>query len=95
MRHKRIAAAAAGTVAKRRATDRTQASRPKQTLANDGHDVVPWLRALGFSAAEARRAAERCEHMPDAPIEERVRIALRSFRARGTHVERPATLAPA
>jgi hypothetical protein len=50
--------------------------------------VVPWLRALGFSAAEARRAAERCEHMPDAPLEERVRAALSGARVRGSHVDR-------
>jgi len=49
------------------------------------HSVVPWLRALGFSAAEARRAAERCEHVPDASLEERVRAALSTFRGRGSH----------
>ena len=45
-------------------------------------DVVPCLQALGFRADEARRAAERCEALPDAPLEERVRIALSSFGAR-------------
>jgi len=39
-------------------------------------DVVPWLRQLGYRADEARRAAARCEAIPDAPIEERVRLAL-------------------
>jgi hypothetical protein len=52
------------------------------------HDVVPWLRALGFNATEARRAAERCEHIPDAQLEERVRAALRGVRVRGSHVDR-------
>src|SRR5207247_4669845 len=39
-------------------------------------DVVPWLRTLGFRADEARRAAAHCETIPDAPLEERVRVAL-------------------
>lgn len=42
-------------------------------------EVVPWLRALGLRADEARHAAERCEHMADAPLEERVRVALTCF----------------
>ena len=39
-------------------------------------DVVPWLRQLGFRGDEARRAAARCEAIPDTPLEERVRFAL-------------------
>jgi hypothetical protein len=39
-------------------------------------EVVPWLQALGFRASEARRAAASCEAIPDAPLEERVRVAL-------------------
>ena len=39
-------------------------------------EVVPWLRGLGLRADEARRAAARCEVIPDAPLEERVRCAL-------------------
>ena len=39
-------------------------------------EVVPWLRALGLRLDEARRAAARCEAIPDAPLEERVRCAL-------------------
>ena len=39
-------------------------------------DVSPWLRALGFRGDQIRRAAEHCQAIPDAPIEERVRCAL-------------------
>ncbi len=39
-------------------------------------DVVPWLRKLGISAANARLAAERCESIPEASLEERLRLAL-------------------
>ena len=42
-------------------------------------DVIPWLRALGCSAERARGAAELCAHIPDAPLEERVRVALRGL----------------
>jgi len=45
-------------------------------------EVIPWLRQLGFRADEAQRAAKRCEDMPDAPLEERVRAALSTFRGR-------------
>ena len=45
------------------------------------NDVVPWLRQLGFSAAEARLGAVRCEHIPDASLEARVRVALSGLRA--------------
>ena len=40
-------------------------------------DVTPWLRALGFRADQARRAAAACEALPEASLEERVRFALR------------------
>jgi Holliday junction resolvasome RuvABC DNA-binding subunit len=41
-------------------------------------DVVPALRTLGFRANEARRAAAHCDSiLPDGPLEERVRAALR------------------
>jgi hypothetical protein len=42
-------------------------------------EVVPWLRARGLRADEARGAAARCETIPNAPLEERVRYALRGW----------------
>jgi hypothetical protein len=41
------------------------------------HDVSPWLRALGFNAAEARRAAVACDGLPHDSLEERVRFSLK------------------
>jgi len=69
---------------KRAAAGRTAASlAAEQAGATTVHrapdperDVTPWLRALGFSAAEARRAAIACEAMPDASLEQRVRFGL-------------------
>jgi len=63
------------------------AAAPDQT---QERDVIPWLRKLGFSAAEARRAAAFCESIPDAPIEERVRVAL-SFLCSRARYYGPAT----
>lgn len=40
-------------------------------------EVIPWLRALGVRADEARRAVALCESIPEASLEERVRTALR------------------
>ncbi|MFI5370956.1 MAG: HNH endonuclease [Candidatus Eisenbacteria bacterium] len=53
--------------------------RATQAATDPEHDVTPWLRALGFRADEARRAAARCEAIPDASLEERVRVALSSL----------------
>ena len=92
MRHKRAAAAEARATMKARATAaRAHAPMEPQGEAREeaeDRDVVPWLRQLGFSAWEARRAAERCEGLPHASLEERVRMALSGVRVRGTRVGR-------
>jgi len=49
----------------------------KQPLPEHAAEVVPWLRTLGFRADEARRLAACCKDMPDAPLEQRVRHALK------------------
>jgi len=69
--HVRAAAAAEETRAHAAATS-TEARIRAAAVA----EVVPWLRALGLRADEARRVAARCEVIPDAPLEERVRCAL-------------------
>jgi hypothetical protein len=45
-------------------------------------DVVPWLRGLGFKLDEARAAAALCDSIPEAPLEQRVRVALSYFSKR-------------
>jgi hypothetical protein len=55
-------------------------------------EVIPYLRRLGFSADDSRRAAKRCDDMMGASLEERVRRALSSFQPRG-RVMAPATRA--
>ena len=92
MRHKRICAAEARAAAK---AARASAAATSQPADDDETDVVPYLRALRFSAAEARRAADRCRDMPPgATLEDRVRMALKSIRVRGTRfVPAPAAFA--
>ena len=52
-------------------------------------------RALGLRADEARQAAARCETLPEAPLEERVRCALSCYarpgRGRAVPIPRLAT----
>ena len=96
MRHQRIAAAEKRAAASERAAaTRNRASEAKQrhVAKSNDNDVVPWLRALGFNAAEARRASECCADMPEASLEDRVRLALTCFRSRGARVERGTALA--
>jgi hypothetical protein len=92
MRHKRRAAAETRAARARAAAWAAAQIREAKQAAAAEHareqDVVPWLRALGFNAAEARRAAALCEDMPDASLEERVRRALTFFHVRGTKVIR-------
>jgi 5-methylcytosine-specific restriction endonuclease McrA len=54
-------------------------ARKKALATQRAEEVVPWLQALGIRAGDARRAAERCEADPDAPLEERVKVALSCF----------------
>ncbi|MBI5709216.1 MAG: hypothetical protein HZC42_02785 [Candidatus Eisenbacteria bacterium] len=79
MSHKRAAAreeAAARACAEEvRTRAAAEAARARAAAA----EVIPWLRGLGFRADEARRAAARCESVPDASLEERVRVALSCF----------------
>ena len=46
----------------------------------DERELTPWLRALGYTVDEVRRAAAHCQSGPDASLEERVRLALRFLR---------------
>ena len=58
-------------------------------------EVMPWLRALGVRADEARRAAARCEGMSDAPLEERVRHALKGLAPASARRMTPVASGPA
>ncbi|HYM80255.1 MAG TPA: hypothetical protein VEY91_11405, partial [Candidatus Limnocylindria bacterium] len=64
---------------KRQEAQRAAAEARAGAAANE---VVPWLRQLGFGADQARCAAKLCETIPDASLEERVRVALSFFHPR-------------
>jgi len=71
MRRKRQEAAAAKAELRRRhAKERAQ-------------EVIPYLRKLGYRADQAREAAVWCETIPDAPLQERVKLALSYLAPRG------------
>jgi 5-methylcytosine-specific restriction endonuclease McrA len=53
-------------------------------------EVIPWLRQLGFRADEARRGASFSRAIPDASLEERVRVALRNLAPAGVRRTPPA-----
>jgi len=53
--------------------------KDQATAQEKAQEVIPWLRRLGIRADHARQAAERCESIPDASLEERVRLALSCF----------------
>ncbi len=59
-------------VAKERAQEAARAAVAKERA----QEVIPYLRRLGFRADEARVAAARCEEIPDASLEERVKRAM-------------------
>jgi hypothetical protein len=93
MRHQRIAAAEARSIAKAHAAAvRAQAAAAEQA---PERDVTPWLRQLGFRADEVRRAAARCAVIPDAPLGERVRLAVSSLARGGLRRTTPGVIAPA
>jgi 5-methylcytosine-specific restriction endonuclease McrA len=68
---------------------REEAAARKAAARAKTEEVIPWLRALRVPSDVARSAAERCQAIPDAPIEQRVRLAL-SYLGRRIAVPRPA-----
>jgi 5-methylcytosine-specific restriction endonuclease McrA len=58
------------------ARERSEARESQMLAKARAEEIVPGLRHLGFSVDEARRAADFCERMPEASIEERFRAAL-------------------
>jgi len=92
MRHKRHEAQARAAAARepkaeqlaaRRAKAEQLAARPAAASEPEERDVVPWLRQLGFNMREARSAAALCSDIPDAPLERRLRVALKYLHRRG------------
>jgi hypothetical protein len=60
-----------------RAAAREEKAKQEAAERDPDRSVVPWLRQLGFTIDEARRAAVYCESMPDVALEKRIREAIR------------------
>jgi 5-methylcytosine-specific restriction endonuclease McrA len=80
----------AGFMAEKRASARSAAqARVSRTrtpanppLPPEQEELVPWLRALGFTVHEARSGATACATNPDGSLEERMKLALKSLAPR-------------
>ena len=70
--------------------ERARAAAERERARAAAEEVVPWLRAMRIPTDEARRAAKRCEAMPDASLEERVKAALSCFGPRDARLRRAA-----
>ena len=62
--------------------------------AETADEIIPWLRELGYSLQRARRGVELCAQIPDAPIEERMKTALRGLAPKCVHIK-PQSASPA
>jgi len=90
MSKKRVEAAATwARAAEARAQAAAERTRAEAAEQDPERSVVPWLRQLRVPLAEARRAAAYCESIPDAPLEQRVKIALGWLAASRGRVEKP------
>jgi 5-methylcytosine-specific restriction endonuclease McrA len=82
-REAREAARAREAAQEREAAQAREACEAAQAQADAARareqEVIPWLRTLGFSATQARQGAARCEALGDAPLVERVKLALSSL----------------
>src|SRR5207249_6251495 len=85
---RRQEAAARAAQASARSADEARRKSAEAHARAATRDVVPWLRALGLRADEARRAAALCATIPEAPLEQRVRRALSYFHLR-SHTRAP------
>ena len=96
MKQKREQAAAARAAAKA-ARERAKEVNAAETARLQPHqlEVIPWLRELGCRADDCRIAVERCRDMADAPLEDRVKTALRWFGARISRTIRPVSASDA
>jgi 5-methylcytosine-specific restriction endonuclease McrA len=73
-------AAPRGTVGSETGVKAPEAAREQSAAeAARDKDVIPWLRQLGYNLHRARQGAEACAHIPDATLEERVKVALRAL----------------
>ena len=66
---------------KRRAKEAkgTSAEEENSAAQQAADEVLPWLSSLGIRGEMARNAAAACEAIPDASLEDRIRLALKTY----------------
>ena len=82
MEHKRQSAHQARLERRAQLTTAAPPAPHRAVRRSAGEDVIPWLRQLGVRLEDARRAAARCDALPDASLEDRVRFALSGLHPR-------------
>jgi hypothetical protein len=87
----RAAQEKANVEAKARASE---GARAQEEAARE-KDVIPWLRELGYNLARARTGAAACAQIPDAPLEERLKAALRALAPHCVRWTPPSASSPA
>jgi 5-methylcytosine-specific restriction endonuclease McrA len=65
--------------AKREAVRAAKEQEPKTKAQLAAEEVIPWLGSLGIKGDLARFAAAACEAIPDAPLEKRIKLALKTY----------------
>jgi Holliday junction resolvasome RuvABC DNA-binding subunit len=76
---------------KRQVAAEARAAARVRAQAKEDKDIIGGLTTLGYSASQARSAAELCMDLHDASLEQRMRVALSYFRVRGTRIAPCAT----
>jgi 5-methylcytosine-specific restriction endonuclease McrA len=86
---RRAAEANAEREARERAKAAARAARAR------AEEIIPWLRELGYNLQRTRRGVELTTHILDAPIEERMKVALRGLAPRCVRIVPEVTASPA
>ena len=65
--------------AAKRRNEKAAAEEEKSAAQQAADEVLPWLSSLGIRGEMAKNAAAACESIPEAPLEERIRVALKTY----------------
>ena len=77
------------------AAARAAAEAAARTAAEAAAEVIPFLLHLGFNAKDARQGAAHAARLADAPLEQRVRVALQNLAPPCVRLPAPAAGGPA
>jgi 5-methylcytosine-specific restriction endonuclease McrA len=95
MQGKREQAKERAEKAKAKRDAKAQAKAAAKAAKEPAEDIIPYLRELGYPLQRARRGVELTAHIPDAPIEERMKVALRGLAPKCLKISPDGPSAPA